>query len=52
MCAKSSSTRTSSAVEGEFLHELEEKMEVRKGAASFYDLRLFSALYDELNDKK
>lgn len=28
MCAKSSSTRTSSAVEGEFLHELEEKMEV------------------------
>ena len=49
MCAKSSSTRTSSAVEGEFLHELEEKMEVRNGAA-FYDLRLFSALYDELSD--
>lgn len=30
MCAKSSSTRTSSAVEGEFLHELEEKMEVAR----------------------
>jgi hypothetical protein len=29
MCAKSSSSRSSSAVEGEFLHELEEKMEVR-----------------------
>ena len=29
MCAKSSSSRTSSAAEGEFLHELEEKMEVR-----------------------
>ncbi|XP_060081127.1 nuclear pore complex protein Nup155-like [Ylistrum balloti] len=28
MCAKSSTSRTSSAAEGEFLHELEEKMEV------------------------
>ena len=28
MCAKSSTSRSSSAVEGEFLHELEEKMEV------------------------
>lgn len=50
MCAKSSSTRTSSAVEGEFLHELEEKMEVRNGAASFYDLSLFYALYGEPSD--
>ncbi|XP_060597073.1 nuclear pore complex protein Nup155-like [Ruditapes philippinarum] len=30
MCAKSSSSRSSSAVEGEFLHELEEKMEVAR----------------------
>ncbi|XP_013406007.1 nuclear pore complex protein Nup155 [Lingula anatina] len=30
MCAKSSSMRTSSANEGEFLHELEEKMEVAR----------------------
>ena len=29
MCAKSSTSRTSTAVEGEFLHELEEKMEVQ-----------------------
>ena len=29
MSAKSSTMRTSSASEGEFLHELEEKMEVR-----------------------
>ena len=29
MCAKSSTSRSSSAVEGEFLHELEEKMEVK-----------------------
>ena len=29
MCAKSSTSRTSTAVEGEFLHELEEKMEVK-----------------------
>ncbi len=29
MSAKSSTMRTSSATEGEFLHELEEKMEVR-----------------------
>ncbi len=28
MCAKSSTLRTSSATEGEFLHELEEKLEV------------------------
>lgn len=28
MCAKSSTLRTTSAVEGEFLHELEKKMEV------------------------
>lgn len=28
MCAKSSTSRTASAAEGEFLHELEEKMEV------------------------
>ena len=28
MCDKSSTLRTTSAVEGEFLHELEEKMEV------------------------
>ncbi|KAK3089178.1 hypothetical protein FSP39_001520 [Pinctada imbricata] len=30
MCAKSSTTRTTSAMEGEFLHELEEKMEVAR----------------------
>ncbi|KAJ8305762.1 hypothetical protein KUTeg_016307 [Tegillarca granosa] len=30
LCAKSSTTHTSSAVEGEFLHELEEKMEVAR----------------------
>ena len=30
MCAKSSTSRTASAAEGEFLHELEEKMEVSK----------------------
>ncbi|KAL4235731.1 hypothetical protein ACF0H5_004123 [Mactra antiquata] len=30
MCAKSSTSRSSSAAEGEFLHELEEKMEVAK----------------------
>ena len=31
MCAKSSTLRTSTATEGEFLHELEEKMEVLCG---------------------
>jgi len=30
MCAKSATSRSSSAVEGEFLHELEEKMEVAR----------------------
>ena len=30
MCAKSSTTHISSAADGEFLHELEEKMEVAR----------------------
>ncbi|KAK2179646.1 hypothetical protein NP493_478g02009 [Ridgeia piscesae] len=38
MCAKSSTLRTTSAVEGEFLHELEEKMEVAAIQLQIFEL--------------
>ena len=42
MCAKSSTSRSSSAVEGEFLHELEEKMEVAQ-----LQMKVYRALSQE-----
>lgn len=51
MCAKSSSTRTSSAVEGEFLHELEEKMEVEHDDLYYIYLWLMINAYTYKKDK-